>query len=101
MPRRQKRIAMEILNRPAWLVAIEDPCLQTALEEALVTRSQAVGLGAMRIRRAQDEIHSGDQTVAQVASGRYTGAVACKRAADAHRKYTHAFDFASQSASCG
>ena len=94
MLRRRTRIDLEILRLPEWLEAIDDVCLRRTLSEALIARGEAVQFGAMQKRRAKGEIASGDRTVEQIASGRYTGEAACKRAADALRKYTHALDLA-------
>ena len=92
MPRRAA-IEKEI-DLPSWLKTIEDTCLSKMLIEALVARKHAIQAGALDQRDARGELKSADETIDQIAFGRFESPVACKKAADALRKYTHSLDLA-------
>ena len=89
-----KYIEKSILNPPQWLEAMraDDPCLFQMLSEALVARDHAIEAGAQRDPRSHAALRAGDATIDQIAFGRYKSPVACRKAADALRKYTQALD---------
>ena len=81
------------LDMPDWLELIEGHCLQEILIEALVARACAVRNNAESNPRANTALVAGDKTIDQIAQGRYKGRLACKKAADALRKFTQALNY--------
>ena len=85
MPHRLK------INWPEWVEGLRDPvdgCLSAVVMEALHARDVAVRVGALSDRRCAGAVRAGDKTLDNI--GRITGPLACKRAADALRKYVQA-----------
>lgn len=80
------------VDLPAWVNKLEDTCLAITVMEALFARDSAIKAGALDNEDALEILKSGDATIDQIAYGRYHGQVACKKAADALRKYQQALD---------
>jgi hypothetical protein len=81
----------KVLGVPAWVEEL-DPCLQNIIVEALVARRAAELAGAMKHAGCRAALESADLTLDMIADGRATGTIACKKAADALRKYTQALE---------
>lgn len=79
---------------PEWVETISDRCLYTTILEAYVARQFAIKWGARRYRDLGAIFDAAEKTLQMVADGRVTGELACKRAADALRKYVSAGEFA-------
>lgn len=89
-----KSLAKLRLGLPSWVRDVKDVCLQKVLVEAIVARDSAISSGAERYVTTRKILDSGDATMEQVQFGRYVGADACKRVADALRKYMEALSIA-------
>lgn len=83
-----------VLQPPAWVERLEDSCLQQTVIEALVARWTAIKNGAEHHRACKAALVSGKTILENIATGRVTGELACKRAADALRKFTTAVECA-------
>ena len=82
----------KIFDMPAWMDRIDDTCLYEMLVEAIVARGAALRAGILQHPRCLPIFQSADETVDQIAYGRYQGQTACRKAADALRKYQQAHD---------
>ena len=81
------------LGEPAWLSEIDDACLHNTLLETLVARRMAIKEGALDHPRALKIWLAGSKTLEQIKYGRYSGPIACTKAADALRKFQQAIDY--------
>jgi len=93
MPASRKDIAF-----PEWVENIDDACLSEAVKEALIARSSAIRSGALKSHKVcKAKFESAETTIEQIEFGRVTGAIACKKAATAMRKYAVADECAEPS----
>lgn len=91
----------KILRPPAWVERLADPCLHTTIIEALVARQAAMAQGAPTHRPCRNVFEAAERTLDQIGLGRVTGKEACRKAADALRKYNTAAECAHPSAKRG
>ena len=82
------------LDVPEWVEELADVCLQTTVEEALWARHYAVRWGALEHKSCRAALASADATLQRIADRRVIGNSACKKAADALRKYNTAAECA-------
>jgi hypothetical protein len=88
----------KIFNWPEWVQSIEDPRLSATVREALFAGDTAVEAGAKKYKNCQRALRSAEQTLDQIRFGRVTGKAACRKAADAIRKFTTAAECAEPTA---
>ena len=89
MPHRERRIPW-----PLWVERIGSECLQTTVKEALHARDAAVDGGAERHTACARVLRAADATLDQIEFDRVTGRLACRKAADALRKFNTAAECA-------
>ena len=84
MPHRDRDI-------PDWIAFLDNECLQITSFEAAVARKKALKAGVdPEVGPCGAAFKAAERTLDAVESGKVRGLVACKRAADALRKFTEA-----------
>lgn len=82
---------VETLRLPKWVQElVDDRCLYTTVVEALVARQYAIDWGAREYKTEAKIFRAADNTLQMIADGRVYGEMACRKAADALRKFNTA-----------
>jgi hypothetical protein len=85
MPARKKEYDAVFTIAP-WITNLGNPCLEQMVAEAFLARNSAV-----KARGDDKIIAAGDATIERIQFGKYTGDVACQKAATALRRYDEAY----------
>jgi hypothetical protein len=83
---------------PEWVDGLRDRGLRAVVAEALFARAFAIRHGAREHAKGVAALTSADTALDQIADGRVTGDLACRKAAGALRKYNTAAECAASTA---